>query len=283
MSEAPEVAQAEADLGTPEELYLDLMKRVLTRTGFVSYQLPIPRGWRRLIYKPVRDLLHSWGGLQLVRQVDPEFRHIGGDWPSDAETMIGMVRLNNLQECVTDVIKNEVPGDLIETGVWRGGASIFMTAALKAYGETERTVWVADSFRGLPKPEDQTHAGDIADPLVKFRDLAVPLDVVKDNFRKYGLLNDQVRFLVGWFQDTLPSAEVDRLAVLRLDGDMYDSTMVALEALYHKLSVGGYVIVDDYSALPACKDAVDEFRAREGITDPLLPVDWAAVYWQRSG
>lgn len=283
MSEAPEVAQAEADLGTPEELYLDLMKRVLTRTGFVSYQLPIPRGWRRLIYKPVRDLLHSWGGLQLVRQVDPEFRHIGGDWPSDAETMIGMLRLNNLQECVTDVIKNEVPGDLIETGVWRGGASIFMTAALKAYGETERTVWVADSFRGLPEPEDQTHAGDIADPLVKFRDLAVPLDVVKDNFRKYGLLNDQVRFLVGWFQDTLPSAEVDRLAVLRLDGDMYDSTMVALETLYHKLSVGGYVIVDDYSALPACKDAVDEFRAREGITDPLLPVDWAAVYWQRSG
>lgn len=283
MSEAPEVAQAEADLGTPEELYLDLMKRVLTRTGFVSYQLPIPRGWRRLIYKPVRDLLHSWGGLQLVRQVDPEFRHIGGDWPSDAETMIGMVRLNNLQACVTDVIKNEVPGDLIETGAWRGGASIFMTAALKAYGEKERTVWVADSFRGLPRPEDQTHAGDIADPLVKFRDLAVPLDVVKDNFRKYGLLNDQVRFLVGWFQDTLPSAEVDRLAVLRLDGDMYDSTMVALEALYHKLSVGGYVIVDDYSALPACKDAVDEFRAREGITDPLLPVDWAAVYWQRSG
>lgn len=283
MSEAPEVAQAEADLGTPEELYLDLMKRVLTRTGFVSYQLPIPRGWRRLIYKPVRDLLHSWGGLQLVRQVDPEFRHIGGDWPSDAETMIGMVRLNNLQECVTDVIKNEVPGDLIETGAWRGGASIFMTAALKAYGEKERTVWVADSFRGLPRPEDQTHAGDIADPLVKFRDLAVPLDVVKDNFRKYGLLNDQVRFLVGWFQDTLPSAEVERLAVLRLDGDMYDSTMVALEALYHKLSVGGYVIVDDYSALPACKDAVDEFRAREGITDPLLPVDWAAVYWQRNG
>lgn len=282
MSEVPEVARAATEATTVEEMYLDLMKRVLTRTGFVSYQLPIPRGWRRLIYKPVRDLLNSWGGLQLVRQVDAGHRHIGGDWPSDAETMVGMVRLNNLQDCVTDVIKNKVPGDLIETGVWRGGASIFMTAILKAYGGTERTVWVADSFRGLPKPREGTHAGDIADPLVKFQDLAVPLDKVKENFRKYGLLNDQVRFLPGWFQDTLPNAQIDQLAVLRLDGDMYDSTMVALEALYPKLSVGGYVIVDDYSALAACKDAVDEFRAREAITDPILPVDWAAVYWQRT-
>ncbi|MEX2586624.1 MAG: TylF/MycF/NovP-related O-methyltransferase [Actinomycetota bacterium] len=282
MSELPEVAQAGSGLDTAEERYLDLMKRVLTRTGFVSYQLPIPRGWRRLIYKPIRDLLNHWGGLQLVRQVDAEHRHIGGDWPADAETMVGMVRLNNLQECVTDVITRKVPGDLIETGVWRGGASIFMAAVLKAYGETDRTLWVADSFRGLPEPEEGTHAGDVADPLVKFHDLAVPLDVVQNNFRKYGLLSEQVRFLVGWFQDTLPSAEVDQLAVLRLDGDMYDSTMVALESLYPKLSVGGYVIVDDYSALAACKDAVDEFRAREGIDDPMITVDWAAVYWQRT-
>jgi O-methyltransferase len=266
---------------SPELLYLDLLKRVLTRTGFVTYQLPITRGWRRLAYHPLKKLLQS-RGLQLVRRVDPEMRRIGGDWPADAETMVGMVRLDNIQHCLTDVICNKVPGDFIETGVWRGGASIFMAAVLKAYGDTERKLWVADSFQGLPKPEKNAHALDVTDPLYKFDDLAVPLDKVKENFRKYGVLSDQVRFLPGWFQDTLPTAPIDALAILRLDGDMYDSTMVALESLYPKLSAGGYVIVDDYSALEGCKQAVDEFRARERIADPIQHVDWAAVYWQRS-
>ena len=152
-----------------------------------------------------------------------------------------------------------------------------MAAALKAYGDAERIVWVADSFKGLPKPDEQAHPTDSADPLWKFQDLAVPLEQVMENFRKYDVLSDQVRFLPGWFQDTLPAAPIDALAILRLDGDMYDSTMVALESLYAKLSVGGYVIVDDYSALEGCKQAVDEFRAREGITDPIENVDWAAV------
>lgn len=266
---------------SPELLYLDLLKRVLTRTGFVTYQLPITRGWRRAAYRPLQAVLKA-RGFELVRRVAPEMRRIGGDWPSDGETMVGMVRLDNLQECVIDVLENKVPGDLIETGVWRGGASILMAATLKAYGDTERTVWVADSFRGLPKPGAGAHPADAADPLWKFSDLAVPLEEVKDNFLKYGVLSDQVRFLPGWFEDTLPSAPIESLSILRLDGDMYDSTMVALENLYSKLSVGGYVIVDDYSALEGCKQAVDEFRAREGINDPIKQVDWAAVYWQRT-
>jgi O-methyltransferase len=265
----------------PEELYLDLLKRVLTRTGFDTYQLPITRGWRRHVYRPVRALLAA-RGFQLVRRVDPEMRRIGGDWPSDAETMIGMVRLDNLHQCVTDVISNKVPGDFIECGAWRGGASILMAAALKAYGETDRTVWVADSFQGLPRPRAGGHPADLADPLWKFGDLAVSLEQVEDNFRKYGVLSGQVRFLPGWFEDTLPSAPIERLAILRLDGDMYDSTIVALESLYSKLSVGGYVIVDDYLALEGCKRAVDEFREKEGIDDPIKGVDWAAVYWQRT-
>ena len=266
---------------TPELLYLDLLKRILTRTGFATYQLPITRGWRRRLYGPAKAVLQA-RGFQLVRRVDPEMRRIGGDWPSDAETMVGMVRLNNVQECVLDVFANKVPGDFIETGVWRGGASIFMTGAMKAYGETDRLMWVADSFKGLPKPAEGDHPTDTGDPLYKFQDLAVPLETVKDNFRRYDLLNDQVRFLPGWFEDTLPEAPVEKLAILRLDGDMYSSTMVALESLYPKLSAGGYVIVDDYSALESCKQAVDDFRAKNGIEDPIKQVDWAAVYWQRS-
>jgi len=81
-----------------------------------------------------------------------------------------------------------------------------------------------------------------------------------ENFRKYDLLDRQVRFLKGWFSETLPGCPIERLAVLRLDGDMYESTMDALKHFYPKLSAGGYLIVDDYGAAPACKTAIHEFR-----------------------
>jgi O-methyltransferase len=113
-------------------------------------------------------------------------------------------------------------------------------------------------------------------------ELVVSLDDVRNNFARYGLLDDQVRFLVGWFSDTLPTAPVERLALLRLDGDLYESTIVALRSLYPKLSPGGYVIVDDWGAVPACKQAVTDFRLEAGIDDQIHEIDWTGAYWQRS-
>src|SRR5947209_863300 len=130
-----------------------------------------------------------------------------------------MLRLSNLQFCVEDVLKNGVPGDLIETGVWRGGASILMRAVLKAHGVTDRRVWVADSFEGLPKPDHGTYAADTMDVHHRYRHLAVCLDEVKRNFQKYDMLDEQICFLKGWFKDTLPIAPIEQLAVIRLDGD----------------------------------------------------------------
>src|SRR5262249_7945660 len=155
-------------------------------------------------------------------------------------------RLENLKFCVETAIRDGVPGDLIETGVWRGGACIFMRAILEAYGDKQRKVWVADSFAGLPKPNEAKYDADRGDKHHTFGDLAVPRETVEKNFEQYGLLDDQVRFLEGWFKDTLPSAPINSLAVMRLDGDMYESTIQALEALYPKLSPGGFVIIDDY-------------------------------------
>jgi O-methyltransferase len=199
--------------------------------------------------------------------------------------MVGLVRLDNVQHCVTDVLQRGVPGDLIETGAWRGGTTVFMRAVLKAYGDTERTVvWVADSFQGLPEANPELYPADIeyaGEPHPALRALAVPMEQVQANFRRYGLLDDQVRFLKGWFSDTLPGAPIGRLAVLRLDGDMYESTMTALRWLYPKLSAGGYVIVDDYGALRGCGEAVDDYRRQNDITEEMVPVDWTAVYWQR--
>ncbi|MEK6632595.1 MAG: TylF/MycF/NovP-related O-methyltransferase, partial [Nitrospirota bacterium] len=83
------------------------------------------------------------------------------------------------------------------------------------------------------------------------------------------------------FRDTLPTAPIERLAVLRLDGDLYESTMEALVALYPKVSAGGFVIVDDYG-LPTCRAAIEDFRLAQGITDPIQLIDWTGAFWQRS-
>ena len=144
-------------------------------------------------------------------------------------------------------------------------------------------MWVADSFAGLPPPDLVRYPHDQGIALHRFPQLAVTLERVQDNFRRYGLLDDQVRFLKGWFRDTLPDAPIERLAVLRLDGDLYESTIQALEGLYDRLSAGGYVIVDDYGNVAGCRQAVHDFRAQRGINDPIRPIDWAGVYWRRSG
>jgi hypothetical protein len=160
---------------------------------------------------------------------------------------------------------------------------------LKEYGITDRTVWVADSFEGLPVSSGEQYDADktVKVDLMNYDNtiglgLAVPVEKVQKNFDKFGLLDEQVQFLKGWFKDTLPTAPIEKISLLRLDGDMYESTMDALNALYHKVSPGGYVIVDDYNAWPHAKQAIDDFRAKQNIEAKLIPVDRFVVYWQVS-
>jgi O-methyltransferase len=247
----------------PVQLYLDLLKGCLTR------------------------LLHPDCHVSLEMLPTGEFsaedRREGKDWPSQAETMIGLHRLDNIELCVTDVVERGIPGDLVETGVWRGGAVIFMRAILKALGDRDRVVWAVDSFEGLPKPGSSNHTADAADTLSEFNAyLGVSLDQVKSNFARYGLLDDQVQFVKGWFRDSLPSVPIHQIAVLRLDGDMYESTMDVLENLYSKVSVGGYVIVDDYGVYESCREAIRDFRNKYHIEDEIKTIDWSGVYWKRS-
>jgi O-methyltransferase len=266
------------------------MKNTLTRRLIPERAVfldTFPPGFRGVVLRGLRKI----GARALKTQklqfaapvyVDPNQREVGRDWPTEAETMIGMRRLDNLQWCITQTIRNSVPGDLIETGVWRGGATIFMRAVLKAYGVTDRRVFVADSFAGLPKPSPELYPHDKDDPHWTYKNLAVGVDIVKANFARYGLLDDQVQFLVGWFRDTLPTAPIERLAVARLDGDMYESTMDGLANLYDKLSVGGYIIIDDYKNLKGCRQAVDDFRTQRQICEPIQEIDWTGVFWQKT-
>lgn len=208
-------------------------------------------------------------------------REKGLDWPEYAHSMIGLTRMNNLHFCMKDAVENKVPGDFIETGVWRGGATIFMRAFLKAYQVTERRVWVADSFQGLPAPNPIKYPQDAGLNLYLYPALSVSLDQVMENFEAYGLLDHQVVFVKGWFCNTLPTIPIEQIAVLRLDGDMYESTIDALTYLYPKLSIGGYTIIDDYN-IPQCKSAVHDYRNKNQITDPLIFVGNAAAYWKKT-
>lgn len=275
-----------APVPTASDLYLDLLKRCLTRLIFaeedyVEVVLDRP-GWQRWPGRAVEAVTQKVG-VRLIHAEPPSTadRLIGRDWPQHGETMVGLARLDNIQMCVEQVLADDVPGDLIETGVWRGGASIFMRGILAAHGVSDRRVWLADSFAGLPPPDVTLHPADEGLTFHESDTLAVGVDEVKANFERYGLLDDQVRFLPGWFSETLPEAPVEQLAVLRLDGDMYGSTIDALEPLYPKLSVGGYVIVDDYHIDP-CRKAVEDYRAAHGIDDEIVMIDRNAAYWRRS-
>jgi O-methyltransferase len=194
--------------------------------------------------------------------------------------MIGHKRLDNLQHCIETVLREGVEGDLIETGVWRGGACIFMRAVLAAYGIEDRRIFVADSFEGLPKPDAAKYPADKGDTHHIHAYLAVSKDEVENNFRKYGLLDNQVVFLKGWFRDTLAQAPIEKLSILRLDGDMYGSTMESLECLYPKLSSGGFCIIDDY-ALSGCKSAVDDYRSKHAVNLEMKEIDWTGRYWRK--
>lgn len=269
---------------TSEELYLDLLKKILTR-ALISSDLErhtiVPVGPKsRLIHLFNKFAAgHNLEAVRLVRTSPEDYLesgHEAGRRMESAETILGLRQFQHMEHCIVDVLRRNVPGDLLEAGVWRGGMTIFMRGVLRTYGTTDRKVWVADSFAGLPEPE----AGQEYEDWNR-GEMAVSLRDVRDNFERYGLLDDQVQFLPGFFSDTLPHAPIEKLAILRVDADLHSSTLDALNNLYERLSPGGYAIFDDYQNLPDCKRAIDEFRAAHGIREEIRMVDGRAAYWRR--
>lgn len=288
-----------------EKLYLDLLKKTLLNDIYfdMEFRLLYAVG-RHLAKLPVdgeviRDIRNKhtewfqrankqrvegrpWWLVDVFFENQEKQRLDLRNYCEFAHTMVGRKRIDNIEFCLDSIREDGIPGDLAETGVWRGGSVIFMRGYLKVWEMEGRKVWVADSFEGLPKPSLPEDAGwDYSKEAAPI--LAIPLEEVKNNFDKYGLLDDSVCFLKGWFKDTLPEAPIGKLALLRLDGDLYESTMDALTSLYDKVSPGGYVIVDDYGDFEPCKRAVDEFRQARGITEPLVTIDWAGSYWRKEG
>lgn len=198
-------------------------------------------------------------------------RHKDINWGPNRLTMIPWSGLEHLHECIKDTVKKNIEGDFIETGIWRGGTCIVAKAVYEDLGANKK-IFAADSFEGLPKPNAEKYPDDKGDTHYLDDMMKVSLEAVKENFKKFDLLDDQVIFLKGWFKDTLPKALIGKISILRLDGDMYESTIDVLENVYHKLSIGGYCIIDDYHH-KGCRMAIYDFRYRNGITEHIIKID----------
>jgi hypothetical protein len=251
------LGNAEQPRRSARDLYVDLLIRTLANTIYRDHSAD------------------PWNGNKAF---DEGIRAQGRDWPSVAHTMVGLRRLENLRDLVQHALDENIPGDLIETGVWRGGCCILMRGILAANGDRTRKVYVADSFEGLPPPMRPEDTGDRHHT---FTELVVSESEVRANFEKYGLLDDQVVFVKGFYADTLHNLNADALAVLRLDCCMYDSTYLALQQLYPRLSPGGFIIADNYGAIPRSMHAVTDYRSANDVKEPLNTIDWTGVWWRK--
>jgi hypothetical protein len=262
-------------------LYLNLMESVLT--GIIMEDPPIQTQAYRKI---VSEILHGMFGVRAepapaALGFNAQARNVGLDWPSRALTMIGRQRLRNFRDSIENAIAGEIPGDIVEAGVWRGGASIMARAVLAAYDVTDRAVYLADSFAGLPPPDADRFPADAGDGLHRFAELAVSRSQVEANFRRFDLLDEQVKFVPGWFRDTMPQFPAAKIAVLRLDGDMYESTYLPLHHLWDRVSPRGTIIIDDYHVMPSCRLAVQDFIARRGCRVQIQEIDGLGVFFTK--
>ena len=273
--------------------YINLLKLVVTRYGLSSnfgehiptHEIITRTGFEfRLKYYFLRAInkILARKNMSLTAHISPQMvigdREYGLSFPSEAETMVGVKRLENVIDLVNSTLERRISGDIVETGVWRGGVVILIQGILVANKmENFKKVYVCDSFEGLPKQE---HTLDKLAGMDNSHYLKVSLENVRNNFIKYDLLRENVIFVKGWFKDTLPRLEVDQICILRIDADFYDSTMEVLKNLYHKVTPGGFIIVDDYS-IDGCRNAVDDFRKLNQINNPIQVIDWTGIFWQK--
>ncbi|HWA33331.1 MAG TPA: TylF/MycF/NovP-related O-methyltransferase [Cyclobacteriaceae bacterium] len=265
--------------------YLDLLQLLLTdyhRIERGEFKPILGRTWKtRMLQAADKFLKRKDYTIQRIVKTNKNNRLNGLDWPSYSETMIGIKRLQNIEYCISKIIDDKIEGDLIETGVWRGGGSMYMKAVLNVL-DSDKNVWLADSFEGLPKPNTDLYPDDAGLDFSETEELKVSAEEVRANFEKYNLLDDKVKFVKGWFKDTLPGLKVDKISLMRLDGDLYESAWDSITNLYPKLSVGGFVIVDDWGLGPATQKALQTYRKQHGIHDEIIDIDGSGVYWRRS-
>ena len=188
------------------------------------------------------------------------------------ETMTSLERMYGLWSATRYVVENELAGDFVECGVWRGGSVMLMALTLLRRGDTTRDLWLYDTFRGMTAPTDddvQVMSGRAALEILRdqprtpedpFWGIA-SREAVEENLRRTGYPFERFRFVEGDVMTTLPETAPSRIALLRLDTDWYTSTRHELEHLYPRLVPGGVLIIDDYGYWRGARKATDEYLA----------------------
>ena len=220
-----------------------------------------------LILHPTRQSLDF---ARLVLQVKPQF------------TMVQNRNLMTLYQLVQQVNLSDVPGDIVECGVWNGGSAVVMAIADQRHSKHShlRTLWLFDSFQGLPRPGDKDgieerkiyfdgwNKGDIKN--------------VREIFGRLRISTQRYRIVPGWFDTTLATAPLSQIAILHIDADWYDSVKIALEVFYPKVTPGGFIVLDDYGCWQGCDQALADYFAEEGIYSvPVIRVGSIGAYFQK--
>jgi hypothetical protein len=190
-----------------------------------------------------------------------------------AFTMTSPERLFTQYMSVRHMVKHSVPGDVVECGVWKGGSTMMAALALLELGDTARDLYLYDTFEGMPPPTEKdvsTHTGLVAaEAWEGWEDWCrSPLDEVRRNLASTGYPAERIHYVQGKVEDTIPGTVPERIALLRLDTDWYESTWHELQHLYPLLSPHGVLTIDDYGYWEGAREATDAWLAETG--EPLL-------------
>jgi O-methyltransferase len=257
------------------DLYLVVLQQFVTATIFREKEMY------------VSTELSARDGVKARSTAVPMDKSINGAgyWSGFGMTMVGEGRLLSMRDLLKDIFYNKIEGAVAEMGVWRGGMSIYIRAVMRAYGEEARLLFVCDSFIGLPPSSytDDMHMKWDEVPYLEVSD-----DIVKHNFVMMGIHDPNIIFAKGFFSSTMKAIAdkyPGKFAILRLDGDMYESSADVLYHLYSRLSIGGYAVIDDWLhdgfSFPS-KVACEHFLQVHGLSPEIIAIDSGAVYWKKT-
>jgi O-methyltransferase len=204
-------------------------------------------------------------------------------------TMVGFNGLAVTYQVCMEMNKKCIPGDFVELGVARGGCAALMGGTIFSENvSNERKLWLFDSFEGLPEPTKDdfkdNKTGNHVSPMPKGSCLGTLPEVKKLIFNIKNFPKEKVRLIKGWFDKTIPEErnKIQKIAVLRIDGDWYESVKTCLEGLYDKVELGGVIISDDYQSCYGAEKAVDEFIATNKLKAKIILDGRGGCYWYKT-
>lgn len=238
---------------------------------------------RKIIEPPLVLKLPDGSTVEYKDIVEPAFKEfLARCAPYTITAQSGAQVPYALYKAVDYVVRNRIPGAFVECGVWSGGSSLLAALSFKHFGDTSRELFMYDTYAGMPEPSEIDCDWDGKSALAEWKRLrdkgerwgdGGSLALVKATVQSSGYPTDKLIFVEGMVEDTIPSLAPECISILRLDTDLYDSTLHELEHLYPRLAQGGVLIIDDYGYFLGAREAVDQYILMTGAKLLLNRID----------